>query len=78
MASRDAATGTRSMTRATEARADTYAGSAATLAMVIDKSTSSNCVYGSLDGGRRGGSSVATPKSNVPRRSSVTRRAGTL
>ncbi len=44
IASRDAATGTSSSTRATDARIITYAGSAATLAIVIERSTSSTCV----------------------------------
>ena len=44
IASRDAATGTSSSTRATEARIMTYAGSAATLAIVSERSASSTCV----------------------------------
>ena len=44
MASREAATGTSSSTCATDARIITYAGSAATLAIVSERSASSTCV----------------------------------
>ena len=76
IASREAATGTSSRTRATEARIITYAGSAATLAIVSDRSASSSCVYRSFVSGRRGATSVDAAIASVPTRSIATRRQG--
>ena len=61
--------------RATAARIVTYAGSAATLAIVIASSTSSNCVDRSFVSGRSGGVSVSEPHGERPQRDRARRGA---